>query len=110
MKTVNAVVKILTALAAVAGAVYIVATYGEQIVAWAKKLLASLPKCPSCEETGPVEDPAEEAPAEVPAEEPAAAEAAEEVSASEEAPAEASAPEAPAVENAPVAEEADFVE
>lgn len=35
--------KILTALAAVAGIVYILATYGDKLVAWAKKLL------PSCE-------------------------------------------------------------
>ena len=50
MKALNTIVKILTALAAVAGAVYIIATYGEQIVAWAKKILNSLPKCPKCEE------------------------------------------------------------
>ncbi len=108
MKTVNAVVKIVTALAAVAGAVYIVATYGEQIVAWAKKLLASLPKCPNCKETEPAESSAEETPAEAPAEEPASAEAAEEVPA--QTPEETPASEAPAAENAPVAEEADFVE
>ena len=35
MKTLNTIVKILAALAAVAGAVYVVATYGEQITAWA---------------------------------------------------------------------------
>lgn len=46
MKALNTIVKVLTALAAVAGAVYIVATYGEQIVAWAKKMLNALPKCP----------------------------------------------------------------
>ena len=44
MKTLTAIVKVLAALAAVAGAVYVVATYGDQIVAWAKKLLSSLPK------------------------------------------------------------------
>lgn len=32
-------VKIAVALAAVAGAVYVVATYGDKIVAWAKKTL-----------------------------------------------------------------------
>ena len=38
--------KILTALAAVIGAVYVIATYGDKIVAWAKKMLASCPcKC-----------------------------------------------------------------
>ena len=37
------VIKILTALATVAGAIYIIATYGEQIVAWAKKMWNCLP-------------------------------------------------------------------
>ena len=38
MKVFNTIAKIVAALAAVAGAVYVVATYGDQIVAWAKKL------------------------------------------------------------------------
>ena len=42
MKAMNTIIKILTALAAIAGVVYIVATYGEQIVAWCKKTLESL--------------------------------------------------------------------
>lgn len=102
MKTLNAVVKVLAALAAVAGAVYVVATYGEQIIAWAKKLLASAPKCPSCEkaEVNVEESAAQEAPAE---------EAAEEVPAVE-VPAEEPAPEVVVGENEPVAEEADFAE
>ena len=45
MKTAKIVAKIVVALAAVAGAVYVVATYGEQIVAWCRKVLASLPCC-----------------------------------------------------------------
>lgn len=45
MKTAKFIAKIVVALAAVAGAVYVVATYGEQIVAWCKKVLASLPCC-----------------------------------------------------------------
>ncbi len=45
MKTAKLIAKIAVALAAVAGAVYVVATYGEQIVAWCKKILASLPCC-----------------------------------------------------------------
>ena len=105
MKTVNTIVKILSALAAVAGVVYIIATYGEQITAWAKKTLASLPKCPCCkddaaEEEAPVEDAADEAaeeePAavEVPVEEPVAAPAEKPVVAPHE----------------PVAEDADFAE
>lgn len=99
MKAANTIIKILTALATVAGIVYIVATYGEQIVAWCKKALENLPKCPKCEEAEDadieveitVEEPTEEAPA-------------------EEAPAaeEDFAPEAEAGE--PVAEEADFAE
>ena len=39
MKVFNVVTKILVALAAVAGAVYVIATYGDKIVAWAKNLL-----------------------------------------------------------------------
>ena len=107
MKTLNAIVKVLTALVAVAGAVYVVATYGDQIVAWAKKIFASLPKCPCCkeepkavEETAAKEAPAEEVPAEAPAEEAPA----------EEAPAEAPAAEVAVNANEPVAEEADFAE
>ena len=46
MKNVALIVKILTAIAAIVGAAYLVATYGEQVVAWAKKMLASCPcKC-----------------------------------------------------------------
>lgn len=105
MKAFNVIVKVLTALAAVAGAVYVVATYGDQIVAWAKKIFASLPKCPCCkEEPKAVEETAaEEAPAEEPAEEAPAEEAPV-----EEAPAEEPAAEVAA--NEPVAEEADFAE
>ena len=94
--------KILTALAAAVGAVYVIATYGEKIVAWAKGLLANCPCCCKAEEEVVEEVAAEAAPA------------AEEVPAAEEAPAE----EVPVVEekeveivvesNEPVAEEADF--
>lgn len=110
MKTLNTLIKILTALAAVAGAIYIVATYGEQIVAWAKRMLASLPKCPCCEtdaseqdwEEAPVEAPVEEAPA-------AQAEAAEEVA--PEAPAaQEPTPEVAVAEHEPVAADSDFAE
>ena len=89
-----------------AGVVYVVATYGEQIVAWAKKVLASLPKCPCCkeepkavEETAAEEAPAEEPAEEVPAEAPA-----------EEVPTEEPAAEVTVNANEPVAEEADFAE
>lgn len=97
MKAMNTIIKILTALAAVAGVIYIVATYGEQIVAWCKKTLASLPKCPCCEKDEAVEETAEEV---------AAEEAVEEESAAEEVPVE----EVVVAEDEPVADEADFAE
>ena len=71
MKTLNAIVKVLTALAAVAGAVYLVAAYGDKIVAWAKRVIGC---CPWDEG---MEEPAEEAPAAAPAEDAAPAEATE---------------------------------
>ena len=100
MKTAKILAKIVVALAAVAGAVYVIATYGSQIVAWCKKLLASLP-CPCCKAEVVVEVSDEEA-AEEAAEE--TVEAAEEVAevVVEEAPAEEPAAEAV------VAEDADF--
>lgn len=104
MKTVNTIVKILSALAAVAGAVYIIATYGEQITAWAKKTLSSLPKCPCCKEDAAAVEETEEAAEEAPAEEePAAVEVPVE---------EPAAPvEEPVVApHEPVAEDADFAE
>lgn len=108
MKVVNTITKILVTLAAIAGAAYVIATYGDKIVAWCKKLLGSCPcgcdeKCECCEngectcegdcetceeveETAEAEEaPVEEAPAEEPA-----------------------AEEAPAEESAPVADESDF--
>ena len=98
------IVKILTAIATIAGAVYIIATYGEQIVAWAKKVLNAMPKCPDAEEAETVVEFEEETVEE--AQEAPAEEAAEEV----EAPAEEPAPEIVVEEHEPVAEEADFAE
>ncbi len=49
MKAFNTVLKILAALAAVAGVVYVVAAYGDKIVAWARNLLESCKgKCCCC--------------------------------------------------------------
>ena len=98
------IIKILTALAALAGAIYLIATYGDKIVAWAKKMWSAMPKCPNCEETEVVEEFVEE-PAEESAEEPAA----EEIPV-EEVPAEEPAPEVIVAEHEPVAEETDFAE
>lgn len=109
MKTFEIIVKLMTALAAIAGAVYVVATYGDKIVAWAKSLM---PNCP-CKCDTP-DAPAEETPAEetpVAEEAPAAEEEAPVEEAAEEAPAEeAPVEEVPAAEEtAPVADESDFV-
>ena len=103
MNCFKTVMKILTALAAIAGVVYIIATYGDKIVAWAKKLLESCPcKCKmdacsvcecECECKCACECQGEEAPAE------------------EAAPAEEEVIEEVVVEEGePVADEADFAE
>lgn len=42
MKAFNVILKIVAALAAIAGIVYIAATYGDKIVAWCKKMLGKL--------------------------------------------------------------------
>ena len=104
MKTLKAIVKLFVALAAIAGAVYVVATYGDKIVAWAKKLLESCPcKCkPAAEaDTAPAEEEAsaEEAPVE---------EAPVEEAPAEEIPAEEAPVEYPLGEDAVVAAEEDF--
>lgn len=97
MKALNTVLKILAALAALAGAVYVVATYGDKIVAWAKKLWASLPQCPAADVAEEADfAPEEEAPQateEAPQEEPEVQEP---------------APQIP--ENDPIADETDFAD
>lgn len=98
--------KILSALAAVVGAVYIIATYGDKIVAWAKQLMGCNAKPIASFHYTAAEDCTEEKaePTEEAAE--ATAAAAEEAP---EAPAAESAPEAPAAdESTPVANEEDF--
>lgn len=94
MKT---VMKLLAALAAIVGAVYVVATYGEKIVDWAKKLLGTCQcDCDECkcgcdcqcecdEEEAAEEEVVEDAPAD-----------------------DATVEEVVVEENEPVAEEADF--
>lgn len=49
MKTMKVIAKIVVALAAIAGIVYVVATYGDRIVAWARKLLNRCDCCCDCE-------------------------------------------------------------
>ena len=68
MKAFTIILKILAALAAIAGIVYIVATYGDKIVAWSKKMLGICKGC--CEGDVIIEETAEETVVEeVPAEE-----------------------------------------
>lgn len=99
MKTVNIVLKVVAALAAVAGVVFVIAAYGDKIVAWAKQMIA---KCPchnnDCDiiEFTPADAPEAEA-----AEEAEAVETVEEVVDQEVA---------PAAEGEPVADDADFDE
>lgn len=47
MKVFGFIMKIVAALAVIAGIVYVVATYGDKIVAWAKNLLSAC-KCCCC--------------------------------------------------------------
>lgn len=78
----NTIMKLVSALAAVAGAIYIIATYGDKIVAWAKGIMDCCPKSTVCppqtaaeesdfaEETEQAPIQAEEAPEAAPAQEP----------------------------------------
>ena len=105
MKT---VFKILTALAAIAGTIYVIATYGDKIVAWAKKILAA---CPCCNDTCECECACDgeckcEGEGECKCE--CAEEAVAEEAAVEEAP--AAVEEIVIEENEPVADEEDFAE
>ena len=109
MKT---VLKVLTALAAIAGTVYVIATYGDKIVAWAKKILAACPCCNDtceckCEGEGECECGGEcKCAEEAAVEEAPAEEAVVEEAPVEEAPVE----EVIIEENEPVAEAEDFAE
>ena len=119
MNKFNTFVKVISALAAVVGDVYIVATYGDKMVAWAKRLMGcdSTPIATfhyTADEVKKEEKP-EEKPAEETAPETPAAEEKTEQAAPEAAPAaaeevnEEAAPEAPAAEEGtPVANEEDF--
>lgn len=49
MKVFGIIMKIVAALAAVAGAVYVIATYGDKIVAWAKRILGIDCCCDDCD-------------------------------------------------------------
>ena len=59
MKAFSVIAKIIGALVLTAGAVYVVATYGDKIVEWAKKLIPC--KCCKDEAEETTEEAAEEA-------------------------------------------------
>ena len=104
----NTIVKIVSALAAAVGAVYIVATYGDKIVEWAKGIMnccCSKPVMNTPAPTAPAEDFVTEETAEAPAE--AQSSVAEETAAEEAAAEETT--EAVLFDDAiPVADEEDF--
>lgn len=101
MKIVSAVTKVLAALATAVGAIYLLATYGEQIVAWCKKVMSNLPNV----NINAPREVTSDAEAETPVEEPAE----EQEDALDEVPVEEIPVEEPA-ENEVVADEADFAE
>lgn len=89
MKALKVIAKIVVALAAIAGIVYVVATYGDRIVAWTRKLLNRCTCCCDCEcdcEECDCEDDCDNCPCECTCE----------------------CEEAPAEEGAVIAEQADF--
>lgn len=73
MKKFGTILKILAALAAIAGAIYVLATYGDKIVAWAKSVLAKV-NCCCCKDAIVLTSDEEVAPAEEVAAEEATAE------------------------------------
>lgn len=103
----NTIVKIVSALAAAVGAVYIVATYGDKIVEWAKGIMncCSKPVMNTPAPTAPAEDFVTEETAGAPAE--AQSSVAEETAA-EEAAAEENAEAVLSDDAIPVADEEDF--
>lgn len=106
----NTIVKLFTALAAAVGAIYIVATYGDKIVEWAKGIMGGCcckspvntpaPQ-PSVEETDFAEEPAKE-------EAPVQTEEAPESAAPEAVPEEPAAEAVLSDDAIPVADEEDF--
>ena len=100
----NTIVKIFTALAAAVGAIYIIATYGDKIVAWAKGIMDGCCSKHVVEITVTKDSPEDTAPSQ---EEAPAAEAAEE--AAQEPAAEETVSEPVLADDAiPVADEEDF--
>lgn len=108
MKVFKAIVKIAVALAAAAGAVYVVATYGEEIVDRAKKLWGKLQSGCSCCTMSAAFDPEEADTEETAAEETETAEESAEEAETASEPAAPAEEAAPADDTAVTADEADF--
>ena len=60
MKVFYTVLKVIAALAVVAGIVYVVATYGDKIVSWAKNLIETIKSKFQCKEDCFCEDVVED--------------------------------------------------
>lgn len=112
MKTIDTILRLAAALVAIGAAIYAIAKYGDQLVAWAKKFCPNASKCNIVYSTAneTPEEPAAEAAEEAPAEEAAEEEAPAEEAPVEEAPAEEEAPAPEIPEGEPVAEAEDFAE
>lgn len=109
MKVFKAIVKIAVALAAAAGVVYVVATYGEEIVSRAKKLWNKLTSgCSCCCTMSAAFDPEEADTEETAAEETETAEESAEEAETASEPAAPAEEAAPADDTAVTADEADF--
>ena len=60
MKAFKVIIKICVAVAAIAGIVYLAATYGDRIVAWAKRTIGSKFDCCCCDDECECEEAFEE--------------------------------------------------
>ena len=60
MKTFRKILSVLAAVAAVAGAIYVFATYGDRIAAWAKDLLDKFNNCCFCKKVQSPEEATEQ--------------------------------------------------
>ena len=89
MKVFKCILKIVAALAAVLGFIYVMATYGDKIVAWCKERIFRIPEADEAaepaEEDVPAEEPIEEQVEEAPIEEVVVEEVPAEAAVAEEA-------------------------
>jgi hypothetical protein len=55
MKVFSIIAKLIAVASAVIGGIYVLATYGDKIVAWCKNVIDSLPECCLCDDDDEVE-------------------------------------------------------